>query len=87
MSHLPLPLLFAKLEVEGVDTDGEVDEDRPDDHRAGDGQGPGKSGGDGEVVTKDSSLDFANPDANPDQGRGLAGKCFYSIRQLSPGLG
>ena len=48
MSHLLL--LFAKLEVEGVDTDGEVEENRDDDHRGDDGQGPGKSGGDGEVT-------------------------------------
>ena len=34
-----------------MDTDAEVDEDGVDDHTGDDGQGPGKSGGDGEVVT------------------------------------
>ena len=64
MSHLLLLLLFAELEVEGFDTDGEVEENHQGDAQ-GDGQGPGKSGGDGEVVTKGSSpKDFANPEAN-----------------------
>ena len=64
MSHLLLLLLFAELEVEGFDTDWEVEENHQGDHQ-GDGQGPSKSAGDGEVLTKDSSpKDFANPDAN-----------------------
>ena len=64
-------LLFAKLQVEGVDTEGEVIEGEGGDHQD-DGQGPGNSGGDSEVVTVQSNQeDVSNPDAkveaNPDE--------------------
>ena len=64
MSHLPLLLLFAKLEVEGVDTDGEVEGEENGDHRGNDGQGPDKTSGDGEVVTLESFVeDGDSPEA------------------------
>ena len=60
--HLLILLLFAKLDVERVGADGEVEE-----KLGGDGEGPGKSGGDGEVVAVDSQpKDVADPKANVD---------------------
>ena len=64
LSHLPLLLLFAKLEVEGVDTDGEVDGEENGEHQGNDGQGPDKTSGDGEVVTLESLVeDGDSPEA------------------------
>ena len=58
-----------KLEEEGVDTDGEIEEDPIDDHQGGDGHGPGKSRGYGEVVTVDGwAEDGKDPEGFKDGG-------------------
>ena len=64
LCHLLLLLLFAKLEKEWVDAEGEVEEKAGGKHQD-DGQGPGKSRGDDEVVSRDGQPeDGANPEAN-----------------------